>query len=126
MLSSIILLYTYIYEYFLSVTFCRGINIYKETADDVNVTDTLVTKILLGVLGITPAYDRYFKIGCQRMEITPYSNFSINSYKRMVKFYLDNIESFNQARDQIENTAHFNYPPMKLVDMYFWSIGANA
>ena len=31
--------------------------------EEKNISDTLLTKILLGTLGITPAYDRYFKNG---------------------------------------------------------------
>jgi hypothetical protein len=101
-------------------------NIYQdETTPTQRVSDTLITKIILGVLGITPAYDRFFRDGCRQKNVRPFINFSQNSYKRMIQFYIDNQESFNQARDQIQAASNLAYPPMKLLDMYFWTIGAN-
>lgn len=102
------------------------IKIYRnETTPLQRVSDTLITKIILGVLGITPAYDSFFRNGCRQKNIRPFSNFSQNSYRRMIQFYIDNRESFNQARNQIQATSNLVYPIMKLVDMYFWTIGSN-
>jgi len=42
---------------------------------EVNVTDTLATKIMLGTMGCIPAYDRYFIAGLRTM------NFSHISFK---------------------------------------------
>jgi len=102
------------------------VNKYRaEIIPNLEVSDTLVTKIILGVLGITPGYDSLFKYGCQIKDIRPYTNFSLGSFKRLLEFYLDNIESFNRARNQIMELYDTEYPAMKLIDMYFWTIGYN-
>ena len=48
----------FIREYYGGVR--RGI---KEDNLKYKVSDTLVTKLLLGIIGCVPAYDRYFCIG---------------------------------------------------------------
>lgn len=50
-----------------------------------NVTDTLVTKILLGTLGCIPAYDRYFIKGLRNHNL-PYSELKEFNFKKMVEF----------------------------------------
>ena len=87
------------------------------------VTDTLVTKILLGTLGCTPAYDQYFIKG-MRLEGISYSILSVSNFKKVVDFYLDNKDEINKAGQEILNLSGITYPPMKLVDMYFWSLGS--
>lgn len=102
------------------------IEIYRnETTPLQRVSDTLVTKIILGVMGITPAYDRFFRDGCRQMNVRPFINFSKNSYRRMVQFYIDNQELFIQAQNQIQAISNLEYPVMKLVDMFFWTKGSN-
>lgn len=87
-----------------------------------NVSNTLITKILMGTLGITPAYDNEFRntikyLKNQRIcNIPSYfkrKNF-INSLKKCYEFYLDNKE-FEKLRKKIKL-----YPRMKILDMCFW------
>lgn len=95
----------------------------NEIKDNKNVTDTLITKVLLGTMCCTPAYDKYFKDGCYRRKVHPYFNFTKKSYLGIVKYYNDNEEEFIKASKQISKLSKVKYPPMKLVDMYFWQIG---
>lgn len=82
------------------------------------ITDTLVSKILLGVLGNTPAYDRLFVDGLKLHGIN--SRLNRTSLSKIIKFYNLNIETFS--------ASHFStqYTPMKLLDMYFWQVGLLA
>ncbi len=99
-------------------------NIYKQqNKTKKKVTDTLITKIFLGVLGCSPAYDRYFKDGCKKKNIQPYSNFSKKSLINVVEHYKQNEKEYKSASKKIFKAGHINYPPMKLIDMYFWKVG---
>ena len=88
----------------------------------VNVTDTLATKIILGTLGCIPAYDRYFIDGLRAKGLS-YSGLKLNNYLAVVRFYVSNKKSFDYVNRTILVTSGVNYPPMKLVDMYFWELG---
>lgn len=87
------------------------------------VSDTLITKVLLGTLCCTPAYDRYFKEGCAKKKINPHSNFTKNSLIKIVKYYNLNKEEFELASTKIFNLRKIKYPAMKIVDMYLWQLG---
>lgn len=89
-------------------------------------TDTLITKILMGTLGCTPAYDTYFKDGCRIIEINPYSNFSEQSFRALINFIEKNYDEFKFVSEEIEAKSSIRYPFMKLLDMYLWNIGANG
>jgi len=88
----------------------------------INVTDTLATKIILGALGCVPAYDRYFIDGIRNKGLS-YSGLKPNNFFSVINFYKENRNSFSYANNEILKRSNVNYPPMKLVDMYFWEIG---
>jgi len=88
----------------------------------VNVTDTLATKIILGSLGCIPAYDRYFIDGIRNKGLS-YSGLKPGNFTSVVNFYKQNQDEFLTANKIILERSGMNYPPMKLVDMYFWEIG---
>ena len=94
-------------------------------AKSVNVTDTLVTKILLGTLGCIPAYDRYFIDGMRKSGIS-YSKLSKTNLKAVATYYKQNEVEFLKAQKSIYEKSGAYYPAMKLVDMYFWEIGFQA
>lgn len=83
-----------------------------------NATDTLVTKILLGALGCVPAFDRYYVNSIKKNHISK-GAFSRNSVRSVAKFYLDNLEVFENLRHELSECG-IEYPPMKLMDMCFW------
>ncbi len=87
----------------------------------VSVTDTLTSKILLGVYGIVPAYDSYF---VNVIKMYGFKNTSLceESLKELVNFYYDFQSEFEACRVLFEKDG-VQYPPMKLIDMYFWQIG---
>ncbi|MBC2579406.1 hypothetical protein [Clostridium sp. DJ247] len=87
----------------------------------VSVTDTLVSKILLGIYGIVPAYDRFF---INAVKSHGFKNTALceNSIKDLVSFYYDFENEFEKCRMLFEKDG-VKYPPMKLIDMYFWQVG---
>ena len=109
--------------------FCRLYNYYDAFAKKVskNVSDTLVTKIILGVYGCMPAYDRYFKkgiasVGCKQ-----------NIIVQNIKSVLAELVCVADALDPQITAVLMNvrttwdrcalFTPMKIVDMIFWKIG---
>lgn len=83
-----------------------------------NVSRTLVSKILLGTLGCIPALDRFFCDGWKICEET--KGFSIN-LQNIISFADKHKIEIEECRNCIKSNVI--YPPMKIVDMYFWQIG---
>ena len=99
-------------------------NLYVEQIDtEQGVTNTLITKVILGTVCCTPAYDRYFKEGLRIQGIHPHSDFSGNSLMSVIEFYQANRPEFESVKRDIQILSHISYPSMKLIDMYFWKIG---
>ncbi|MDR0833087.1 MAG: hypothetical protein LBN93_02720 [Candidatus Symbiothrix sp.] len=91
-----------------------------------DATDTLITKIILGTLGITPAYDRYFKDGVKRKGQDIPQSFSKSSFAELIQYTLDQKENITSIQKEIKQKYGVEYPIMKIVDMYFWQTGYNA
>lgn len=89
---------------------------------EVNISDTLVTKIVLGALGCVPAYDRYFIDGLRKAYIGPFRP-TRDGLQSLVNFYVNNRKQFDILQEKIRTRGKKPYPAMKLVDMYFWQIG---
>jgi hypothetical protein len=85
----------------------------------VNVSDTLVTKILMGTLGCTPAYDRFFKDGLKLKGCKP--SFSRKNLRALLQFCEQNPQGFVDGQNQIQTSLQ--YPVMRVVDIYFHDIG---
>jgi len=85
------------------------------------ITDTLTTKILLGTLGCTPAYDRFFKYGLKKYHVAP-AVLNRDSLKGIASFYMINSVKLEQLRTLINSTGTL-YPQMKIIDMCFWQVG---
>jgi hypothetical protein len=112
--------------FFTLVTSLR--QLYKDTVAKVNgrplasiASDTLITKILLGTIGCTPAYDRLVVAGMRAVGKFP-AFFGRNSYLGVIKFYQENAQDFDVSRAAIAEQGMV-YPAMKLIDMYFWNVG---
>jgi hypothetical protein len=86
------------------------------------VSDTLVTKVMLGVFGNVPAFDDNFKIGFKA------STFGPKALRGMGRFYHDNAEVIERHRvhtldfDTGEPT-HRTYTRAKVIDMIFFIEG---
>ncbi len=80
-------------------------------------TQTVITKILMGIFGCVPAYDRYFIKALKTHNICQtYNETSFNTLKLWWK-----KQNYSYKHTLIKDTIE--YPPMKLVDVYFWSEG---
>jgi hypothetical protein len=86
-----------------------------------NATDTLVSKILLGTLVCIPAYDQFFIDGLRKSGLS-FSNLNEQNFQEMMEWCLERRGEFEQAQMEIEKKT-IKYPIMKIIDMYFWSVG---
>ncbi|MHB8128486.1 MAG: hypothetical protein ACYDEX_05775 [Mobilitalea sp.] len=86
-----------------------------------NASDTLITKILLGVFGCVPAYDRYLKEGLKFTKIAS-GQFSPNSISQLLNFYDRHYDALETVRSKISENG-VEYTPMKIIDMCFWQLG---
>jgi hypothetical protein len=85
-------------------------------------TDTLVTKIMLGVYGNIPAFDQFFKKG---LGVGSVNEKSLNKIKN---FYDKHKDEFNQeikVLDFENEETELRYTKAKLVDMYGFQKGLN-
>ena len=89
-----------------------------------DITDTLISKIIMGTMGCVPAYDELFKKGLRIQDVRPYSSFSINSFRKVIGFCVERSDEIQQVRTEIPQTN--DYPTMKIVDMYFWVKGSEV
>lgn len=89
-----------------------------------DVSETLVTKVLMGVLGCCPAYDRYFKDGLSRENIG-IKRFNTKSILALVDFYESNYSKLEETRAKM-CVEGLPYPQIKMLDMGFWKIGFDA
>ena len=95
------------------------------TESKTSITDTLITKILMGVYGCVPAYDRYVKYTLKEYDIGHPSFCSSRLKERLIelsKFYLE-WKSVIDDENQKINSNGINYPCMKILDILFWQIG---
>ncbi|TKJ35667.1 MAG: hypothetical protein CEE38_13720 [Planctomycetes bacterium B3_Pla] len=113
-------LYQDIKQYFDDQTFIRDFA--NPLEQHAKATDTLVTKIMLGTMCCTPAYDSILKKGLRAKNIRYRSNFNERSLASLLEAcrrenLLERISALNLDGE---------YPIMKLVDMYFWEVGLEA
>lgn len=85
-----------------------------------SATDTLITKIMLGTMGCVPAMDDLFKRG---FGIYPSKMFDEKLLEQMIEYLERNKSDILQYQVLILNQIKCLYPPMKIVDMYFWQKG---
>jgi hypothetical protein len=95
----------------------------KETKVTQTISETLITKIMLGTLGCTPAYDRFFKKGCKKLKVHICQTFNKKSINSLANFYKLHSKTFESVSNKIEGDRKLAYPPMKLVDMFLWKYG---
>lgn len=96
----------------------------NKKSEKYNISEILISKILLGIFGCVPAFDRFFKFG---LSLYKNQNFTQQYNSKNFDLLIDFI-SKNEIFTKNNYRLHKNnipYPPMKLVDMYFWQIGYN-
>ena len=99
--------------------------------DDEITTDTLITKILMGVYACIPAYDINFKKGisffrgCQSLKPDGNAILTYNKGGTIKKSSLLYILQNETLREELEGYARKKgFPFMKVVDMFFFGLGA--
>ena len=107
---------SYIGEYYDSVRLDV-----KEECPKNKLSDTLITKVLLGALGCVPAYDRYFIMGVKHQNVTT-GLYNMKSLLKLVDFYEENKTQLEATRKTL-TVEGLPYPQMKMLDMGFWQIG---
>ena len=95
----------------------------KEGKNKDRVSDTLITKVLMGTLGCVPAYDRFFISGV-RAHNAASGNFNTNSILHLSEFYNASYKEFEEIRNNI-TVDGLKYPQMKVLDTFFWLAGVN-
>lgn len=93
----------------------------KEKTPKNKLSDTLITKVLMGTLGCVPAYDRYFIMGLKNQKIST-GKYNMRSVLKLVDLYEANKNQLESARKGM-NVNCLPYPQMKMLDMVFWQIG---
>lgn len=94
-------------------------NIIKDCYSEygITATDTLITKVLLSIFGCIPAYDNFFKEGLRLYNKEHNKNIPLTF----------NEDSFNELKTIAKplnlHEDFKNYPPMRLIDAYFWWTG---
>ena len=82
------------------------------------VSDTLVSKIILGTFGCLIAYDNYAKSALSKLNIIQSINFkSINQLNNII---VSNYTCIRNILNKFDNTI---YTPMKILDMYLFEKG---
>ena len=81
-----------------------------------NISKMLISKILLGTLACTPAYDKYFKMGITCLNDNLGATFENDFVKLM------NNQKVKEAIDEMMR-EYPKYPQMKLLDSCFWQLG---
>lgn len=99
----------------------KGLTIDLGDGEGKNASDTLITKILLGTIGCTPAYDRYFKSGLALTNVAQ-RRYGEKSMHQLIEYYMEHYEELEAYRALVSQNR-ISYTPMKILDMCFWQIG---
>ena len=92
------------------------------------VSDTLSTKIILGVFGCVPAYDQYFKLGSglvtlNRASLLEISDFyKTEGYKKLISNEAKKVKTFEYDTCRAGKRS---YTAAKVIDMIFFIEGFN-
>ena len=78
-----------------------------------DISDVLVTKVLMGTLACVPAYDRYFVAGVKNQKATT-GQYNLRSLLGLADYYDSNTELLEAARKEMIFDG-ITYPQMKLL-----------
>lgn len=93
--------------------------VYKLTTGS-EPTDTLITKIMLGTLGCSPAYDQYFKYAVSATNKAA-RTFGYKSIMQLGKEYIAHYKEYEELRTLCSQNV--SYPVAKVLDMCFFEYG---
>ncbi len=104
---------------------CLKKKIKENTLTQKEPTDLLIMKIIMATMGCVPAYDRYFKDGLKKIGKGKFSNFNKGSFKNLLDFSKEDTELKKVYKEKcFIKGSDIKYPPMKLLDLYFWLLGS--
>ena len=83
-----------------------------------------MSKIILGTLGCTPAFDRYFNIGA-KLYIQKTLTFNKKTINNLFDFIVQNEDEISKLQEKLMEIENIYYPKFKLIDMFFWQLGFN-
>lgn len=94
-----------------------------------DMSDTLETKIMMGTLGIVPAYDDFVKDALKYYDFCGASGlFTTNSLKNLATYFtqkeIDGLIIELQKKMNTNSSTLVFYPKTKIVDMILWELGA--
>lgn len=111
-------------------------DIYNNLKDTLEIKNhahlTIITKVMLGVFGIIPAFDDYFVKSMKNIfgSRSGFSSVSIKSLNNIKEFYSANEIAINDiAKDTFLTNfdtgqrTTLNYPKAKIIDMYGFTFG---
>lgn len=85
-------------------------------------TDTLISKILLGTLGCSPAFDRYFIDGVKSQNLY-FDKLSKKSFESLFIYLDKNYSEIETFQNDMLKSENIYYPKLKIIDLYFWQEG---
>jgi len=105
-------------RYYSNIKYTKGDNPEK----GISPTDTLISKIMLGTFSCCPAYDRYYIDG---LRVTGLKGFELTteSLNNLYAYIDEYINEITLVQKEIIKSSGIFYPVMKIMDMYFWSLG---
>lgn len=109
-----------LFKHYNSFTYFDNKNVLKSRKP----TDTLISKIILGTLGCSPAFDRYFNDGAKKHNFS-FTSFSDKSFDEIFNFVDNNKTELLKLQNELMASQGLHYPLLKLVDIYFWHEGFN-
>ncbi len=87
------------------------------------ISDILLTKILMGTLGCTPAYDKFFRKCARNTLELKSANYKKDSFEHILKYYDDNCSNFEALGRDVSYCMKMDYPQMRILDMCFCTTG---
>lgn len=91
-----------------------------------SMSDILSTKIIMGTLGIVPAYDDFLTKALRYYDINNASGgFTSNSLMNLCIFFLEetNHALLVECQKKMNNATSVDYSEMKIIDMILWELG---
>ena len=117
-IEQIIALKKELHDYYNSFKYLNNKNELKKKPP----TDTLLSKIVLGTLGCSPAFDRYFNDGIKLYKIKA-TKFEKKDFEELCNFIERNRIEIVKFQNELFEKEGIYYPIFKLVDMFFWNEG---
>ena len=108
--------------------YINSLTVIKNRFEDVekaHATDTIISKILMGTIGCTPAYDTNFRKGLSACEIYRCGSLTATSFARLLN--ICRVKGiWPKLQERPVEYYGVVYPVLRVVDLYFWTKGFNA